>query len=221
MSHVIEEDGTRKNLKAAAMRLFSLHGIDGVSTRHIITDAGARNTASLHYYFGSKDDLIRELVDDAGRRSDRARGAALDRLEASVVVPTVEDIVRVIVTVETIGTGDPEQSAEPPIGFGHMRFVSAMQLNYRDKFMATIGDRWDGSYIRCVRHIKALLTLIPEAVLNQRLVYFYVFLNASLATREAAFMVDQKGGTLWGEPGALDNLIEVLSSGLRCRSGYA
>ncbi|MGL1784021.1 TetR family transcriptional regulator, partial [Vibrio parahaemolyticus] len=41
MSLVIEEDGTRKSLKTAAMRLFSLHGIDGVSTRDIIAEAGA------------------------------------------------------------------------------------------------------------------------------------------------------------------------------------
>lgn len=214
MTLVIEEDGTRKNLKAAAMRLFSLHGIDGASTRDIIAAAGARNTASLHYYFGSKEDLIRELVDDAGRRSDRARAAALDRLEASGGAPGVADIIRIIVEVETIGSGDPEQISSPPIGFGHMRFVSAMQLNHRDKFMATIGDRWDASYLRCVRHIKAALPAIPEPVLNQRLVYFYVFLNASLATREAAFMTDARGGSLWGDPGALENLIAVLAAGL-------
>lgn len=215
MSLVIEEDGTRKSLKTAAMRLFSLHGIDGVSTRDIIAEAGAKNTASLHYYFGSKDDLIRELVDDAGRRSDRARGAALDRLERAGRALDIEDIVRLIIEVETIGTGDPEQISSPPIGFGHMRFVSAMQLNYRDKFMATIGDRWDTSYLRCVRHIKSLLPGVPEATLNQRLVYFYVFINASLATREAAFMVDKRGGNLWGDARALENLIEMLAAGLR------
>lgn len=219
MSLVIEEDGTRKSLKTAAMRLFSLHGIDGVSTRDIIAAAGAKNTASLHYYFGSKDDLIRELVDDAGRRSDRARGAALDRLERAGTKLALEDIVRIMINVETIGTGDPEQITDPPIGFGHMRFVSAMQLNYRDKFMATIGDRWDTSYLRCVRHIKALLPGVPEATLNQRLVYFYVFINASLATREAAFMVDKRGGNLWGDARALENLIEVLAAGLRGGGG--
>src|ERR1700749_4817987 len=35
--------------------------------------AGAKNSASLHYYFGTKDVLILELVVDAGKRSDCAR----------------------------------------------------------------------------------------------------------------------------------------------------
>ena len=152
----------------------------------------------------------------AGLRDHRrARTAVLDRLERAGRALDIEDIVRVMIEVETIGTGDPEQISSPPIGFGHMRFVAAMQLNYRDKFMATIGDRWDTSYLRCVRHIKALLPGVPEATLNQRLVYFYVFVNASLATREAAFMVDRRGGNLWGDARALENLIEVLAAGLR------
>jgi AcrR family transcriptional regulator len=209
-----EEDGTRKNLKAAAMRLFSLHGIDGVSTRDIIKAAGARNTASLHYYFGTKETLIRELVIDAAKRSDRARKLELDRLERSAAPFSVADIVRMIVEVETIGTGDSEQISAPPIGFGHMRFVSAMQLNHRDLFMDAIGNRWNASYLRCLTYFRALLPQIPEATLNQRLVFFYVFLNASLAAREAAFDADPTGGSLWGDPSALPNLIRVLAAGI-------
>src|ERR1700722_17011377 len=75
-----EEDGTRERLKSAAIRLFSIHGIDGVSVRDIVTEAGAKNGASLHYYFRTKDDLIRELVVYAAQRSDRARNVRLDRL---------------------------------------------------------------------------------------------------------------------------------------------
>lgn len=207
-----EEDGTREKLKASAMRLFSLHGIFSVSVRDIIADAGAKNSASVHYYFRTKDDLIQELVIDAARRSDRARKAELDRLEKSGKTLSVEDIIRVIAEVETIGTGDPDQTTKPPIGFGHMRFVAAMQLNHRKKFMETIDNRWNSSYKRCIRHIRALLPHIPKAILNQRLVFLYLFLNASLATREAAFEVNPTGGSLWGHPEAIENLIHVLAA---------
>ncbi|MFD0388282.1 helix-turn-helix domain-containing protein [Tistrella bauzanensis] len=83
MPAVTAEDATRDRLKMAARRLFSLHGIDAVSVRAIVTAAGMRNGASLHYYFGSKDALVRELVVDAAKRSDRARRLRLDAMEAA------------------------------------------------------------------------------------------------------------------------------------------
>lgn len=209
-----EEDGTRDRLKAAAIRLFSRNGIFGVSVRDIMTEAGAKNSASIHYYFRTKDVLIQELVVDAARRSDRALGARLDALERPGSPLSVKEVVRAIIEVESVGTGDPEQMASPPIGFGHMRFVAAMQMSHREKFMEAIGDRWNSSYMRCLRLIRAALPYLPEAILNQRLVFMYVFLNASLSAREAAFEVDRSGGSLWGHPEALENLINVLTTGV-------
>jgi len=208
------EDGTRKKLKTAAMRLFSQHGIFGVSIRDIAAEAGAKNSAAVHYYFRTKDDLIQELVVDAARRSDRARNVELDLLERSGKSICVEDIIRLIVNVETLGTGDSEQIVSPPIGFGHMRFVSAMQLNHRERFMEAIGNRWNSSYVRCIRHIRLALPAIPKVILNQRLIFMYLFLNASLAAREGAFERHPDGGALWGHPEALENLINVLTSGM-------
>jgi AcrR family transcriptional regulator len=209
-----DEDGTREKLKTAAMRLFSRHGIFGVSVRDIVTEAGAKNSASVHYYFRTKDELIDELVLDAARRSDRARNAELTRLERAGQLMTVRDIARIIIEVETIGTGDAEQIQNPPIGFGHMRFVSAMQLNHRDRFIQTIGDQWNSSYIRCIDHIRALVRNVPADILNQRLVLMYIFLGATLAAREAAFETSPTGGALWGHPEALRNLIDVITAGL-------
>lgn len=210
----LEEDGTRAKLKTAAMRLFSIHGIDGVSVRNIVTEAGAKNGASLHYYFRTKDELVRELVVDAAMRSDRARNVQLDALEAAGGPRSVADIVRLIIEVETIGTGDPEQNKELPVGFGHMRFVVAMLFNHRKMFLDAIGDRWNSSYMRCIEHLKRLLHPLPADILNQRLMFMSVFLNASMAAREAAYEADPSGGSLWGKPSALENLINTIASGL-------
>lgn len=214
MNGISEDDGTRERLKATAMRLFAQHGIDGVSIRSILTGAGVKNSAGIHYYFRTKDDLIRELVVDALRRTRRARHAALDALEMRKTGIGVRDIVDVIVRVETTGTGDAEQIAEPPIGFGHMRFISAMQLNHRDKFMAAVGDEGDPSFQRCIDHIVRALPTLPRAVLNQRIAFFYQFAQASLSAREAAFIASSSGGRLWGQADALDNLIDSLTASL-------
>ena len=210
----LEEDGTRKRLKSAAIRLFSLHGIDGVSVRNVVAAAGAKNGASLHYYFRTKDDLIRELVVDAAKRSDRARNARLDLLEAQGGPQSLKDILRLIIEVETVDASDPDQRGTPPIGFGHMRFVVAMQFNHRRMFLDAIGDRWNKSYLRCIKHLKRLLAHVPAPILDQRLVFMFLFVNASLAARESAFERDPTGGKLWGRKEALENLISTIAHGL-------
>jgi AcrR family transcriptional regulator len=209
-----EEDGTRQRLKSAAMRLFSIHGIDGVTVRDIVTEAGARNGASLHYYFRTKDDLIRELVVDAAKRSDRARNVRLDELEAEGGPKSVADILRLVIEVETIGKSDPDQAGPLPTGFGHTRFVVAMQFNHRKMFLDAIGDRWNKSYLRCIKHLKRLMSPMPASIINQRLVFMTLFLNASLAAREAAFESDAMGGKLWAQPEALENLVNAIARGL-------
>jgi AcrR family transcriptional regulator len=210
----VEEDGTRERLKSAAMRLFSIHGIDGVAVRDIVSEAGARNGASLHYYFRTKDDLVRELVVEASKRSDRARNVRLDRLEFEGGPKSVREVLRLIIEVETIDKSDPDQNGYLPIGFGHMRFVVAMQFNHRKMFLDAIGDRWNKSYLRSIAHLKRLMPPLPPPILNQRLMFMSLFLNSALAAREAAFITDPAGGKLWGQPDALENLINTIAFGL-------
>jgi AcrR family transcriptional regulator len=209
-----EEDGTRDRLKSAAMHLFSVRGIDGVTVRDIVAEAGARNGASLHYYFGTKDDLIRELVVDAAKRSDRARNIRLDQLEAEGGPKSIADILRLIIEVETIDKTDPDQGSPLPIGFGHMRFVVAMQFNHRKMFLDAVGDRWNKSYLRCIKHLRRLMSPLPASIVNQKLVFMALFLNGALAAREAAFESDPAGGKLWVQPEALENLVNTIAQGL-------
>lgn len=210
------EDDTRERIKRAAIRLFSRAGIDGVSVRAILTAAEVKNSAGIHYYFRTKDDLIRELVADALIRTRRARNAALDALEARGRPITVRDIVDLIVKVETTETNDPEARTDLPIGFGHMRFISVMQLNHRDTFTRAVEAEGDDSFERCIAHVAAALPDVPRPLLNQRIVFFYQFAQAALSAREAAFVATGDGGKLWGAPTALENLIDSLTAGLTC-----
>ncbi|RST87716.1 TetR/AcrR family transcriptional regulator [Aquibium carbonis] len=202
-------DPTREKIKAAAQRLFSARGIDGVSVRDIVAAAGLRNGASLHYYFGSKEGLLRELVVDGARRSDSARRRALEELERAGGPVTVTDVVRILIDVETGGRNEPE--AGPSVGFGHMRFIVALQINHR----AMLGEALDGvqntGYLRCIAHIRKLLPNLPPHIVNQRLIFMYILLTTALAAREAAFEADVGGGKLWSSPDALENLIASIT----------
>ncbi|RRH72406.1 TetR/AcrR family transcriptional regulator [Falsigemmobacter faecalis] len=206
-------DPTPEKIKAAALKLFSSRGIDGVSVRDIVTEAGLRNGASLHYYFGSKDGLLRALVTDGARHSDGARARALAALEAGGGPKRVLDILRLLIDVETGlyggGTG---------AGFGHMRFVVAMQINHRRLFTEALREVENPAYLRCLSHIRRLLPEIAEPVLNQRLILMYMMLCTALGSREAALSEPEPRRGLWGMEGILDNLARGMTAFLSAPS---
>ncbi len=86
---------TKQRILDTAERLFAERGYDAVSLRHIIAEAGV-NLAAVHYHFGSKEDLLGEVVLRKIGPVNEARLAALDQAEkeaAGAPVP-VERILR-------------------------------------------------------------------------------------------------------------------------------
>lgn len=54
---------TKETLVLVAERLFAVHGIDGVSIRQILQEAGVANNSAVQYHFESKAGLVRAIVD--------------------------------------------------------------------------------------------------------------------------------------------------------------
>src|SRR5579872_608901 len=52
---------TKQRILDTAERLFGEQGFGATSLRNVIADAGV-NVAAIHYHFGSKDDLLNEVV---------------------------------------------------------------------------------------------------------------------------------------------------------------
>jgi AcrR family transcriptional regulator len=72
---------TKGRILAAAEGLFAEQGYAATSLRHIIAQAGV-NLAAIHYHFGSKEDLLDQLVSTFADPVNRARVALLERYEA-------------------------------------------------------------------------------------------------------------------------------------------
>lgn len=53
---------TRELILATAERLYAQHGISAVSLRDIASAAGQKNNGAVHYHFGGKDNLVKEIV---------------------------------------------------------------------------------------------------------------------------------------------------------------
>lgn len=208
----LNDDPTREKIKTAAQQLFSAHGLDGVSVREIVKAAGAKNGASLHYYFGSKEGLITELVLDGARRSEEGRQRALELLEAGQGPQSVGDIVRLLVEVE-IGMHSP-QASDARAGLGHMRFIVALQISHRNLMRTVLDGQQNRAYLKCLAYIRRLMPVMPPEIVNQRLIFMYFTLTSSLAAREAAFENDPTGGKLWSSPHALENLIASITGAL-------
>lgn len=56
------ESEARTRLRDAALELFGRHGVQATSTRAILDAAGMRNPSAISYHFGSKADLVDDLV---------------------------------------------------------------------------------------------------------------------------------------------------------------
>jgi AcrR family transcriptional regulator len=79
---IVQEEATTKDLIIdTAEQLYANKGFAAVSLRHIIRDAGV-NTAAVHYHFGSREALVRAVLERRAGPINNERLAALDSLEA-------------------------------------------------------------------------------------------------------------------------------------------
>ena len=96
-------DETRANLLAAAERLFAERGLAAVSNRQISEAAGQANNYAVGYHFGSRAELIGELL----RRHQEPIDAIRARMVADIgYVSQIRDWLRCLVQpqLEHIGT---------------------------------------------------------------------------------------------------------------------
>ena len=83
---------TRERLLDAAERLFARFGFEGASLRQITGEAGA-NLAAVNYHFGSKQELVRAVIERRLRPINEERLRRLDALEAASANPELRDLV--------------------------------------------------------------------------------------------------------------------------------
>jgi AcrR family transcriptional regulator len=72
---------TRQKILDAAESLFGKYGYAATSLRHIISQAGV-NLASIHYHFGSKQDLLDQVILRKAEPINKNRLKLLDQFEA-------------------------------------------------------------------------------------------------------------------------------------------
>jgi AcrR family transcriptional regulator len=91
---------TRSRILDTAERLFSERGVDGVSVRAVLKEAGV-NAALANYHFGSREGLIEELLRTRVAPLAEEQIRAIDEVDARGGAGTLEDVLRAYVAPAT------------------------------------------------------------------------------------------------------------------------
>ena len=198
---------TRNQIKAAAQMLFAQRGVDGVTVQEIVNAAGQRNNAALHYHFGSKEDLIRQMIVDGAAVLDGRRREMLDEMKARGGPTNIRDVMLVLV-MPVIELGADERWR------GYIRFTSNLQASDPGTLRAALNSRWNSGYVECFEYLKKMLPL-PAAIVEQRLSIFMIYANAILSAHEAAQEKRRaRSSRLWDQPFTIENILDTLEAAL-------
>jgi AcrR family transcriptional regulator len=200
---------TKNHIKAAAQLLFARHGVDAVTVQQIVDAAGQRNNAALHYHFGSKEELIRQMVVDGAVVLDARRREMLNEMEKRGGPTTIREVMLVLV-MPVIELGEDERWR------GYVRFTSNLQASDPKTLRDALNNRWNASYIECFDHLKRMLPL-PAALAEQRLSILTIYANAVLSAREAALESrNTTNSRLWGQSFTIENILDMLEAAIAC-----
>jgi AcrR family transcriptional regulator len=108
-------ESTADRLVSAAERLFAERGIEAVTVRDI-TKAASANTAAMHYHFGSKEVLLRAVLERRAAELRDRRDALLREVESSAE-PTLRLVVESLVVPTAELAADDRHGGRYYVGF--------------------------------------------------------------------------------------------------------
>jgi AcrR family transcriptional regulator len=201
---------TRDALLDAAERLFADVGIDGASLRSITTEAHA-NLASVNYYFGSKEGLVRAVLSRRFRPITEKRLAALELCESGSGGPELECVLRAFVApVIRMMAEDPDQGAH------FIRFMGRVHTELNELTSAMLREEFGETLMRFEAALRKALPDLPVEQLYWR---FHFAMGAMLHTISCGRMLDEytEGLCTLDDPDDVTRrLVDFMAAGMRC-----
>lgn len=199
---------TKERLKSAARILFARNGIEGVTVREILKEAGEKNGASLNYHFGTKEGLIKAIASDIFGLLDKVWGEALTELDARPHPPTVRDLVTVIVEAAAVLDEGQENTS--------LRLIDRLTQERQHLLVTITAEHGYSSYRMIMKKMGALQQDVPETVMRHRAVFITRYLSTIMAMYEAAQTADEASKRrLVGPVHDLGNVIDT-AVGIAC-----
>lgn len=202
-------DMTRLAILDAAERCFGEGGFDGVSLRTITEVAGV-DLALVNYHFGSKENLLREVIARRARvvHDERVRALEVARHEAGTTSPSIEAIVTAFLEPLLRRLVGGEE------GWRHYGSL-ASQLDVLPKFIDLTSDVLDPTALHFINALRLALPKTPP----QAIYWGYMFLIGSMVqVMSATGRIERLSRGLCRSDdiaGALHELVPFVSAGLR------
>lgn len=117
------ETGTRDTLMREAMKLLAKEGFNGVSLRRIVRASGGANPSALHYHFGDRLTLIREIVQWLQQWFEPRAMARLTALRQNSRYSVRDVLLAVFGPVM-------EMAEEPTLGTSAVRFLARLGWDF-------------------------------------------------------------------------------------------
>ena len=191
---------TRDKILDTAERLIADQGYAATSLRQIIAEAGV-NVAAVHYHFGSKEELLDELVVRKASKVNTMRIARLDVLEradgARDVLPVLEAFFDPMVEVAS----------------AHPQFVRLMGRIHAEGMMPAIADRHFRPTMQ--RFLKALAHRLPELSQEELLWRAHFMVGAMAHAMCSAPKLPKFGAPEAGVKRRVKLLMTFLAAGFR------
>ena len=149
-------DTTRLSILAAAERSFAESGFDGVSLRTITERAGV-DLALANYHFGTKENLLHEVIARRARvvHEERVEALELARQQAGSRSPSIEAIVSAFLApmLRRLANGDA--------GWRHYASLIS-QLDVLPKFTALASGVLDPTALHFINALRLAMPKAPE-----------------------------------------------------------
>jgi AcrR family transcriptional regulator len=199
-------EATRQRILDAAVRLFSEHGINGVSLRTITAEADA-NSAAANYHFGSKQGLVEAVFARHAAGIAEERHALLDGCRAAPGrPPLLEQIVAAFL--------EPSMRGQHG-GTTFARLRARMIAENTEDTRRLYARYFDDSSGRFLAALRAALPELPAEDLHWR---FHIMLGAMVYTlaNPGRIQILTDGACDPSDPdAALDYLVPMLSQMFR------
>jgi AcrR family transcriptional regulator len=206
-------DTTRLSILDAAERSFAESGFDGVSLRTITERAGV-DLALANYHFGTKENLLHEVIARRVRivHDDRVRALELARQQAGTRSPSVEAIVAAFLAPMF------RRLAEGEVGWRYYASLIS-QLDVLPKFTALASGVLDPTALHFINALRLAMPNAPE-----RSVYWgYMFLLGTMVqVISATGRIERLSRGLCRSDdvdAALREIVPFVSGGLRALEG--
>lgn len=195
----------RLALVLAAERLFAERGFDGVSLRQVNEAAGQRNSSAAHYHFGSRDGVVRAVLEHRMAAVDARRIALVDRLLAEGRMGDPRALVGAWVRPLA------EELTPRPEGNHYIRFLDQARRQWSTLPRELTRDL-DTGWRRATQALQQVLAYLPAALVTLRLGVAAQQSIGALAQMEAAMMRGRHGVTALAVQ--VDNLVDMMVGAL-------